>query len=510
MLAIFFVCYIGACFFCIVYAGITFGSLSSHTWIAAVAVNIACDIFIQVPFKIFVIDILIAKALFSELRKVYVQLHSRFAEISSRSVGHVSPCVNVIQHFNPACRAARGCEEVPANNRTYMARFLMCLEDLDMPYISYIDNSVSHMISRVLTSLILSGLVLVLGITPSPLQDLTIDLLISAIAPIVIAFFYLMTSVSIYLPFAVFFFLVFLISMVTIVNKYSQLTAVSEGKSAFVSTGPNGTMDYSDGDIRVLRLLLFPNIDDFDKIRPGSPLSYRDELDGHASGRRTASHRDIGNLGTSRVHSSRILPVDSQLYYQSSNLDDAVSVLTKEKSFEEANMNSKKIAIGSFMADEDSPAKFLEKQHPSLRQSSTYSDVVPFAEQPSAMPSLKQAGNGDSFKGDSLKGDSFKGGMSNMNSFGNDLFEQPSLFSSIGEGSFLGHEMSMASIAHDDFGSVGGSTRSRLAPINSTKSVTSGKPKSQMQVSEYHRYTKIIASYLRDEVTLPCYIFYIH
>ena len=93
------------------------------------------DILILSPFKIWMRGIVISGIAASDVRTVHALLRERAKYVLRRSSGLILYSDSLIQHFNPACRAARAFPELP------ISRLLMSLNDHDLPikYV-HIDN----------------------------------------------------------------------------------------------------------------------------------------------------------------------------------------------------------------------------------------------------------------------------------------------------------------------------------------------------------------------------------
>jgi hypothetical protein len=433
--AVLYLAYLLVEFVIIAYAGLTYGTLSSFTWVIAVAISIGCDVLVQAPFTVLVIEILFAKALMGELSKVYEQVYHRFGDIASRAVGYVSPRVNVIQHLNPACRSAR--EAQPASP---MARFLLCLDDLDLPGRTAGDRSAGELLSKAFSSLAVGFLLLVLSLSPAAFQDVAIEGMTSGLAPGVVAVFYLLSQVSIFLPFAACFFLVLLLAVAMVSDKYSQLSAVSEGKSAHITpAASHGDGEYTQDDMKALRLLLLPQLDKL--LASDSPASLS----------RANSMRSIKSAKMNRVRSTKIFPQTNDfgfIPYQ----DDGMSELTR---------------------DRDRPLDHSPPdRHGRPKPGSSGEDAV--------QPFGGSGGGGGSGKRGDGDGDGEESLMSTWPPQEGD------------GGSVVSFEPKLPPLGEGQGqGSVSGKSQG----------VSRGKSgKSQMQADEYKRYTKIIAVYLRDEV----------
>jgi hypothetical protein len=85
------------------------------------------DILILSLFKIWIKAIVISGIAASDIRSVHALLRERAKYVLRRSSGLIRFSDSLIQHFNPACRAARAFPELP------ISRLLMSLNDHDLP-----------------------------------------------------------------------------------------------------------------------------------------------------------------------------------------------------------------------------------------------------------------------------------------------------------------------------------------------------------------------------------------
>ena len=475
--AFLYIVFVFCLFFCIIYAGLAFGSLSSYSWLIAVCVNILCDIVIQSPLSIFIIEILLAKALVTEMRKVHLQIHHRFEDISARATKYVSSCVNVIQHLNPACRCARQSEIRGAP----MIRFLMSLEDLDLPYNHLGDGSIRIILEWVLSSAAVVYLILILSLTPRQFQDVAIDVSISVIAPVFVAVFYLLLQVSVFLPFAIFFCLIFIITAVVVVDKYSQLSAVTEGKSAYVSPSTQGNSTYTEDDLRVLRSLLLPKLERIES-RPGS-VSLDD---GNWASQSLATHSLSSHdrvRSAKWISSGKVVPVDAMFNYSFSSYEDH-PVMSRDL---EGGSSS---VVSHFSGQRNTSGGLLQSHSTAVTPGG---DSSIFGEDSQILNVRPYNGAGSPEVQDGSQ------------KFNREQFGEDSMMSFTNFDSVLQNQTTPPNVGYElgDGGSV--NTRTRLVPIspsNKQNRSASKSGKSEMQVDEYKRYTKIIAVYLRDEVSV--------
>jgi hypothetical protein len=113
--------------------GLTIGSLGTTVWLQIAFISLFIDIFYLIPLKIWVRRVGIVSAVNLDVRVLHGLLRERAKAILMRRAGLMRNSNALVQHFNPACRAARAFAHLPS------ARLLMSLNDFDIP----LDYSVS-------------------------------------------------------------------------------------------------------------------------------------------------------------------------------------------------------------------------------------------------------------------------------------------------------------------------------------------------------------------------------
>lgn len=107
--------------------GVLIGSRATDLWLLAVLTALVQDMFLLQPLRIIVKFVFITNAVTAELQALYEVLAIRSKSILTRSTGLFRNKNALVQHFNPACRAARSVPALPA------ARLLLSLTDYDLP-----------------------------------------------------------------------------------------------------------------------------------------------------------------------------------------------------------------------------------------------------------------------------------------------------------------------------------------------------------------------------------------
>ena len=144
--------------FCVVYIfvfGLRIGARASLQWLLVIAICFVHDLAILQPIKIWMKWVAVASVASAELRVLHALLRERCRFILTRRNGVVRNFNEMVQHFNPACRAARAFPELAAS------RLLISLNDGDLPLSVYKDSGQGF--GRVAISALYSFLLIVLS-----------------------------------------------------------------------------------------------------------------------------------------------------------------------------------------------------------------------------------------------------------------------------------------------------------------------------------------------------------
>jgi hypothetical protein len=120
----------GYCLFALVFVfvfAVRIGPKATAIWLKGSSVSLVMEIVLLLPFKSWVNRILIASFSSRDIRINHGLLRERCSAIMKRSRGLIRATRSLVQHFNPACRAARKHPELAAS------RLLMSLNDHDLP-----------------------------------------------------------------------------------------------------------------------------------------------------------------------------------------------------------------------------------------------------------------------------------------------------------------------------------------------------------------------------------------
>eukprot|EP01034_Spumella_vulgaris_P026142 gene26142-32675_t len=144
------------------------GTRAMDLWLLVTFLSLVEDVFVLQPLKIWLTWIVLNSYVSSEAYKMCVALKLRFKSIMNRKHGVMRDTHALIQHFNPACRAARLFPELP------VSRLLLALNDYDVPHFAV---EKTHGLSVLEWGAYLSRrAVAFLTLFPSALQDVGVDI----------------------------------------------------------------------------------------------------------------------------------------------------------------------------------------------------------------------------------------------------------------------------------------------------------------------------------------------
>ncbi len=165
----------------ILYVGMYLGSVSSITWLICVILSILLDVFLLTPFRVLLIYFTIAGAIMQHVRAFHGYMVASASRILQKPVDLAARGVDIVQHFNPACRAARQCTS------SSFSKFLLAVDDLDVP--SNPNVAVNHSIS-LMSSIVVSLTSALLCCVSAYYVDVVVDFFVSLFIPCLILCFY--------------------------------------------------------------------------------------------------------------------------------------------------------------------------------------------------------------------------------------------------------------------------------------------------------------------------------
>ena len=106
---------------------LSIGSRSTYLWLLLFSANTTQDIFVYQPIRFWIMFVQMNGVISADVREMCESLHARSKLLLKRRSGLVRDADCLVQHFNPACRAARMFPTLP------FARLLISLNDYDIP-----------------------------------------------------------------------------------------------------------------------------------------------------------------------------------------------------------------------------------------------------------------------------------------------------------------------------------------------------------------------------------------
>jgi len=184
--------------------GVRIGAKATGIWLNGSLLSISQDIAILSPFKIWMRGVVVAAIASSDVRTVHALLRERAKYITLRSRGLMRYSNSFIQHFNPACRAARAFPELA------ISRLLMSLNDHDLPTkFIHIEGDRSGVLYYITAAIGLgfASLMFFLTLAPEIFQDSIIEVSVTAAVNFSVMALGVMSNLSISVPIAVVLFL---------------------------------------------------------------------------------------------------------------------------------------------------------------------------------------------------------------------------------------------------------------------------------------------------------------
>jgi hypothetical protein len=215
------------CFYIFMF-GISIGSRATNIWLLSCLISITMDIFILQPIKIWIKWIALS-ALASDIRVWHGMLRDRSKMIMMRTSGLMSESNSLIQHFNPACRAARAYPHLSAS------RLLMSLNDDDLPAQCQLAN-LSRMQRFFSWFFVIGGAtLLMLTLFPLLVQEVAIEFIGIAVFHMFIVGIAASSDVSFIVPLV----LILTVIMLLIIREYYAAKKRKEARLVLEVISPN-------------------------------------------------------------------------------------------------------------------------------------------------------------------------------------------------------------------------------------------------------------------------------
>jgi hypothetical protein len=195
--------YIFALAFYVFLFGVSIGSKATDIWLQGAMIAVLQQIFILQPFRIWVTFVVLS-SLADNIRLWHGLLRERSKHIMQRQHGIIRDAHALIQHINPACRAAQAFPHLPAS------RLLLSINDHDLPAKHMTDGNPSNQYARVRKTAKYAGFVVLIGVflltlLPETLQDVVLETQSTTVMQILTLVVYILSQKSVYIPVAIFF-----------------------------------------------------------------------------------------------------------------------------------------------------------------------------------------------------------------------------------------------------------------------------------------------------------------
>ena len=159
------------------------GSRTTNLWLYITLLAFLQEIFLLQPLKILVRWVCINNVVAGDIRRMVLDFRDRCRIILIRKSGVMRDSNALVQHFNPACRAARMFPELP------VSRVLMTVSDFDVPIVP--QRSLLMHLQGVFWTIVMSAVLL-----PVTLQDPLLEILYNLIINGVMLGLYLYSTMN--------------------------------------------------------------------------------------------------------------------------------------------------------------------------------------------------------------------------------------------------------------------------------------------------------------------------
>ena len=176
----------GVLIYFVIFFNLDIGSRATDLWLFVAFITLLEDIFFLQPLKIWLTWVVINSYVSAEAFKICVALKLRFNWIMNRRYGAMRDANSLIQHFNPACRAARLFPHLP------VSRFLMSVNDYDIPKFTVDPTHYGYPEPIATLMRVSTAVVAFLTQLPFSIQDSVVDVLGTVVINLVAISFYLL------------------------------------------------------------------------------------------------------------------------------------------------------------------------------------------------------------------------------------------------------------------------------------------------------------------------------
>jgi hypothetical protein len=214
-----------------------YSQATTATWACMVAISVAVDCCLYTPMSVYLRHIIIPATFMEELRRIHRRIRRRYKTVVKHAKQDVTTVgVELVQHFNPACRAARlvstfankgfdsGADrntnvnnEKPctANMSNNVTSSFIYVNDIDLPILEDVDAPLPGLwsaLSRLSSKLAYTMLLPVYHLMSAAVIDLVLDYITLTVMVLMIMAVWALALVAPFLPIIVF--LVILVALV--------------------------------------------------------------------------------------------------------------------------------------------------------------------------------------------------------------------------------------------------------------------------------------------------------
>ena len=147
--------------------GVTLGPRATKQWLIGEILSFIMDLCLLLPMRILAKSVALSSVVSGDVQELYDLIAKRSRLVMLRRAGTIKYANSMIQHFNPACRAARSFPELD------VSRLLMSFNDNDFP--SQLVKKKRHW-SLVLVGVFVFGFIVLFGLLNEVLQDIVLEL----------------------------------------------------------------------------------------------------------------------------------------------------------------------------------------------------------------------------------------------------------------------------------------------------------------------------------------------
>jgi len=170
------------------------GSRASALWVLNTVSALVLELVLRQPLCIWARWVGVNSFVAKDIRQIFTALSTRFVSIVQRKAGAMRDANNLVQHFNPACRAARQFPHLP------VSRFLLAINDYDVPHFAVEGIPLAQKHGRDLWFGILcasaTAFLHYITLLPAPFQDCMYELMATLLLEVVVILLVVIGSVS--------------------------------------------------------------------------------------------------------------------------------------------------------------------------------------------------------------------------------------------------------------------------------------------------------------------------